>query len=55
MIGISLYGEYFTDERERQALLGILERVENTYVWPVQQRYQMLKEHWELVDGSDGN
>lgn len=41
-IGIQLYGDYFTDAYERQALKGVVERYRDAHAWPVQELLEMF-------------
>lgn len=42
-IGIQLYGDYFTDQYERKALRGVVERYRDAHAWPVQKLLDMFK------------
>lgn len=42
-IGIQLYGDFFTDRYERQALRGVVEKYRDARAWPVQQLLEMFK------------
>jgi hypothetical protein len=35
-MGVQLYGDFFTDQYERRALRGVLERYGDAHAWPVQ-------------------
>ena len=35
--GIQLYGHFFTDQDDRQAIRELVERFSNTHAWPVEQ------------------
>ncbi|UKZ86623.1 uncharacterized protein TrAFT101_002447 [Trichoderma asperellum] len=43
-IGIQLYGDFFTDRYERQALRGVVEKYRDARAWPVQKLLEMFKE-----------
>ncbi|KAJ4291771.1 hypothetical protein N0V90_009666 [Kalmusia sp. IMI 367209] len=49
-MAISLYGDYFTDERERACLLRVFERMEEAHVWPVYRKRREVVEKWRMVD-----
>ncbi|PYH96553.1 hypothetical protein BO71DRAFT_174657 [Aspergillus ellipticus CBS 707.79] len=51
VIAITLYGEYFTEPEEREALIKIINQTKELHSWPMQKRYQRLKRGWQLVDG----
>ncbi|POR32204.1 Uncharacterized protein TPAR_07581 [Tolypocladium paradoxum] len=42
-IGIGMYGDYFTDQYERQAIRTVVERYRDTHAWPVQRLLQMFQ------------
>ena len=42
-LGIQLYGDYFTDQYERLALKGVVERYRDAHAWPVQELLDMFK------------
>jgi len=46
IMAISLYGGFFTDEKERAALLGVLARTEQQYAWPTKRSHRLLLEEW---------
>jgi hypothetical protein len=48
-----LYGEYFTDQSERSALVGIIDKLNSMHAWPMKKPYQVLKARWELTDNDD--
>jgi hypothetical protein len=50
VIAINLYGEYFTRQDEREALLGIINQTMDLHAWPMQKAYQSLYHQWEMVD-----
>ncbi|KAE8150391.1 hypothetical protein BDV25DRAFT_154504 [Aspergillus avenaceus] len=50
MISVMLFGEYFTDPRERDALEGIIERIKAIHAWPMKSLHESLRAKWELVD-----
>lgn len=35
VIGILLYGSFFTDSWEREALAGVVEKFKNVHAWPL--------------------
>ena len=41
-IGIQLYGDFFTDQYERQALRGVVEKYRDTHAWPVKRLLDMF-------------
>ncbi|KAH8178095.1 ARCA-like protein [Sarocladium implicatum] len=41
-IGIQLYGDFFTDQYERQALKGVVEKYRDTHAWPVKRLLDMF-------------
>ncbi|KAL5093567.1 hypothetical protein Trisim1_010296 [Trichoderma cf. simile WF8] len=43
-IGIQLYGDFFTDRYERQALRVVVEKYRDARAWPVQKLLEMFKE-----------
>ncbi|KAK5994787.1 hypothetical protein PT974_03170 [Cladobotryum mycophilum] len=43
-IGIQLYGDFFTDRYERQALRGVVEKYRDARAWPVQRLLEMFRE-----------
>ncbi|CAI7602623.1 unnamed protein product [Penicillium manginii] len=53
VIAVTLYGEYFTDQEERNALLGIINRTKELHAWPMRKPYQTLKRRWEEVDNAE--
>ncbi|KAL4957608.1 hypothetical protein BDW69DRAFT_180393 [Aspergillus filifer] len=50
VISIMLYGEYFTEQRERDALRGIIDCTKNMHAWPLKRPYERLCRLWEEVD-----
>jgi hypothetical protein len=50
VIGIMLYGDFFTDRREREALMDVVERLKNVCAWSMRNRYQSLKKRWDEVE-----
>ncbi|CAG8125654.1 unnamed protein product [Penicillium olsonii] len=50
VIAITLYGEYFTQPDERDALLGIINRTMDLHAWPMRKAHQALCEQWEMAD-----
>ena len=45
-MAIAVCGEYFSDAKEQQALLGILSRLEREYGWPTTKTALDLKREW---------
>ncbi|XWX00422.1 hypothetical protein V2A60_008442 [Cordyceps javanica] len=41
-IGIQLYGDYFTNEDERRALRGLVEKYRDAHAWPVRRLLEMF-------------
>lgn len=41
-IGIQLYGDFFTDSYERQALRTVVEKYRDTHAWPVKNLLEMF-------------
>ncbi|GKZ29186.1 hypothetical protein AbraIFM66950_003625 [Aspergillus brasiliensis] len=52
VIAITLYGEYFTESEEREALVGIIDKTRELHSWPMQKCYARLRRGWEVVDTS---
>ncbi|KAL2818001.1 hypothetical protein BDW59DRAFT_152342, partial [Aspergillus cavernicola] len=50
VISIMLYGEYFTEQRERDALMNIIERTRDMRAWPLWRPYERLRGLWEEGD-----
>ena len=40
--GIQLYGDFFTDQYERRAIRGVVERYRDTHAWPVERLLNMF-------------
>ncbi|KAF7597359.1 hypothetical protein BBP40_006300 [Aspergillus hancockii] len=53
MISVTLYGEYFTDPREREALEEIIKKIKAIHAWPMRKLHQALKAKWEFIDNED--
>ncbi|KAF5864378.1 hypothetical protein ETB97_007940 [Aspergillus alliaceus] len=53
VISVILYGEYFTDLREREALEDIIEKTKAIHAWPMRKLHQALKAKWEFIDSED--
>ena len=53
VIAITLYGEYFTNQEERDALVGIINRTKDIHVWPMRKPYHTLQRRWEMVDRAE--
>ena len=43
MFGIQLYGDFFTDQWERNALRGVVERYRDARAWPSRRLMQMFQ------------
>ncbi|KAL5356972.1 hypothetical protein BJX96DRAFT_172102 [Aspergillus floccosus] len=52
VIAITLYGEYFTEPEERDALVKILDRTRDLRSWPMQEAYRRFRDRWELLSVS---
>jgi hypothetical protein len=50
VIAITLYGEYFTDPVERDALVDIIKRTKDVHAWPI---YQKVQRRWEMIDNAE--
>ncbi|KAL4757926.1 uncharacterized protein BDW70DRAFT_152961 [Aspergillus foveolatus] len=50
VISILLYGEYFTDLAERNALLNIIERMKDMRAWPLRRGIERLQRSWREAD-----
>jgi hypothetical protein len=53
VIAITLYGDYFTDHEEREALVGIINRTRDLHVWQMKKPYQTLLRRWEAADSAE--
>jgi hypothetical protein len=53
VIAITLYGDYFTDHEEREALIGIINRTRDLHVWQMEKPYQTLLRRWEAADSAE--
>ncbi|GJN76077.1 hypothetical protein PLIIFM63780_010312 [Purpureocillium lilacinum] len=42
-LGIGMYADFFTDQYERQAIRGVVERYRDTHAWPVQRLLEMFQ------------
>ncbi|RAH50446.1 uncharacterized protein BO95DRAFT_352149, partial [Aspergillus brunneoviolaceus CBS 621.78] len=52
VIAVTLYGEYFTEAEERDALVTeIIHRAQELNAWPMQKRHERLKQRWRSMDG----
>ncbi|PYH86238.1 hypothetical protein BO82DRAFT_418655, partial [Aspergillus uvarum CBS 121591] len=52
VVAVSLYGEYFTEPEERDALMTeIIHRAQELNAWPMQKRQERLKQRWQCMDG----
>ncbi|BCS27073.1 uncharacterized protein APUU_60121S [Aspergillus puulaauensis] len=50
VIAILLYGEYFTEEGERDALRGVIDRTRDMRAWPLRRPFERLCGLWEMGD-----
>ncbi|KAL4963065.1 uncharacterized protein BDV14DRAFT_202314 [Aspergillus stella-maris] len=50
VISIMLYGEYFTEQGERDALREVIDRTKSMHAWPLKRPYERLCRLWEEVD-----
>ncbi|KAF7616620.1 hypothetical protein F9C07_1651442 [Aspergillus flavus] len=50
VISIILYGEYFTDPREREALEAVIEKTKAIHAWPMRKLHHAVKAKWEFID-----
>ncbi|CAI7671763.1 unnamed protein product [Penicillium palitans] len=50
VMAITLYGEYFTNQEERDALLGIMNQTMEIHAWPMRKAYQSLQRQWDILD-----
>lgn len=46
-MAISLYGAFFTDGKERAALIDVLSRPELQYAWPTKRIHRNLVDEWD--------
>ncbi|KAL3482843.1 hypothetical protein BJX62DRAFT_250222 [Aspergillus germanicus] len=53
VIAITLYGEYFTDQEDRDALVGIISMTSDIRAWSMRKPYERLKQQWAMVDGAE--
>ncbi|GFF81050.1 hypothetical protein IFM61392_04519 [Aspergillus lentulus] len=53
VIAITLYGDYFTDHAEREALVGIINRTRDLHVWQMKKPYETLLRRWEEADNAE--
>ncbi|KAH8693255.1 hypothetical protein BGW36DRAFT_437195 [Talaromyces proteolyticus] len=53
VIAITLYGEYFTNQEERDALVSIIGMTSDIRAWPMRKPYEILKQRWEMVDSAE--
>lgn len=42
-VGLELYGDFFTDQYERSALRGVVERLRDARAWPVKKLADMFR------------
>ncbi|KAL4880531.1 hypothetical protein BJY04DRAFT_219002 [Aspergillus karnatakaensis] len=47
VIAILLYGEYFTERREREALAGVVQRLKDMRAWPLRRAFGRIVGEWE--------
>jgi hypothetical protein len=50
VIAITLYGDYFTAQEERDALVGIINKTRDLHAWPMKKSYQTVIQRWEMAD-----
>lgn len=50
VIAIMLYGEYFTEEGERDALRVVIDRTRDMRAWPLRRPFERLCGLWEMGD-----
>ncbi|KAJ5742432.1 uncharacterized protein N7511_011451 [Penicillium nucicola] len=50
VISITLYGGYFTQSEDRDALLGIIHQTMELHSWPMRKPYHHILDQWEAVD-----
>lgn len=50
VIAITLYGDYFTAQEERDALVGIINKTRDLHAWPMKKPYQTVIQRWEMAD-----
>lgn len=50
VIAILLYGEYFTEDIERDALRGVIDRTRDMRAWPLRRPFERLCGLWEMGD-----
>ena len=43
VIGLHLYGDFFTDQWEREALVSVVNRFKNARAWPLPKGLRMFK------------
>jgi hypothetical protein len=53
VIAIILYGEYFTNQEERDALVSIIDMTKDIRAWPMRKPYETLTQRWGMVDGAE--
>ncbi|CEL10440.1 hypothetical protein ASPCAL13559 [Aspergillus calidoustus] len=53
VIAITLYGEYFTDQEDRDSLVGIISMTSDIRAWSMRKAYQRLKARWAMVDSAE--
>lgn len=53
VIAISLYGDYFTEPEEREALVAIINRTKDIHAWPMRKPYETLLKRWEFADTAE--
>ncbi|KAJ5087284.1 hypothetical protein N7456_010900 [Penicillium angulare] len=53
VIAITMYGEYFTDPQEREALVDIINRTKEMHTWPMRRPYQTLQQRWDMMDNAE--
>lgn len=53
VVAILLYGDYFIDIKEREALIGIIERTENMRAWSMRTPLEVVMGRWNSIDIED--
>jgi hypothetical protein len=53
VIAITLYGEYFTDQEDRDSLVGIISMTSDIRAWSMRKAHQRLKARWAMVDSAE--
>lgn len=53
VIAINLYGEYFTDPVERDALVDVINKTKDIHAWPMKNTRNSLERRWEMMDSAE--